>query len=139
MLFIILTSVVKVCSFQDVNDFEIKEDGETVISGKLGSALVGGVLLGVIGAIARASEKSKIKKKCSRTDMFIYINDLTEPVVTMNIFNKRYKVKKLKNDYVIREMIGLLTYAKNQPQNDTKTPFDMKKYNELSETSKKKK
>ena len=35
-------------------------------------------------------------------------------------------------------MIGLLTYAKIQPQNDTKTPFDMKKYNELSETSKKK-
>ena len=63
MLFIILTSVVKVCSFQDVNDFEIKEDGETAISGKLGSALVGGVLLGVIGAIAGASEKSKIKKK----------------------------------------------------------------------------
>lgn len=48
MFFIILTSVVKVCSFQDVNDFELKEDGETVISGKLGSALVGGVLLGGI-------------------------------------------------------------------------------------------
>ena len=42
------------------------------------------------------------------------------------------------NDFDLREMIGLLIYAKNQPQNDTKTPFDMKKYNELSETSKKK-
>ena len=38
----------QVCSFQDVNDFELKEDGETVISGKLGGALVGGVLLGGI-------------------------------------------------------------------------------------------
>lgn len=68
--------------------------------------------------------------------MVIYISDLTEPVVMMNIFDKRYKVKKF--DYVIKEMIGILTYAKNQPQNDTKTPFDMKKYNELSETSKNK-
>ena len=42
------------------------------------------------------------------------------------------------NVFELREMIELLTYAKNQPQNDTKTPFDMKKYNELSETSKKK-
>lgn len=42
------------------------------------------------------------------------------------------------NDFELREMIGLLTYAKNQPQNDTKTPFDMNKYNELLETSKKK-
>lgn len=63
MFFIILTSVVKVCSFQDVNDFELKEDGETVISGKLGSALVGGVLLGGIGAIAGASGKKKNKKE----------------------------------------------------------------------------
>ena len=125
-------SKVKVCSYKDINDFELKEDGETIISGKSGSALVGGALFGGVGAVVGASGKRTAKNKCTSSDLTIYINDLNEPVLTFNIFNSLYLLLKAQKDNVVREMIGLLTYIKNQPENSDAVSFDMNRYTEIS-------
>lgn len=125
-----LMSKVKVCSYKDINDFELKEDGQTIISGKSGSALVGGALFGGVGAVIGASGKRTATNKCTSSELTIYINDLNEPVLTFNIFDSTYVLLKAQKDNVVREIIGLLTYIKNQPENPETTPFDMHSYTE---------
>lgn len=109
-----LTSKVKICSYKDINNFELKKDGETIISGSSGRAFAGGVLAGTTGAIIGGSGKKTAKNKCISADLTIYINDLQDPVFTFNIFDSKYVLRKSKEDEVIHEMIGILTYIKNQ-------------------------
>ena len=127
-----LTSKVKVCSYKDIIDFELKEDGQTIISGKSGSALVGGIMLGGVGAVIGASGKRKVTNKCTSSELRIYINDLNEPVLTFTIFDSTYFLHKAQKESVVMEIIGLLTYIKNQPENPKTIPFDMDIYTTLS-------
>ena len=53
----------KIYDYKDLIKYEVIEDGETVISGNAGKAVVGGILFGGIGAVAGAAASRTIKER----------------------------------------------------------------------------
>ena len=68
--------------FDDIADYELIDDGETVISGGFGKAVAGGVLFGVAGAmIGGATAKKKQTPVCTDLKIKITLKDINDPVV----------------------------------------------------------
>lgn len=80
----------EVFRFEDLIDFELVEDGNSVVSGGLGGAVVGGFLFGGIGAIVGSNASSKkISKEVTNLDVVLKINSEWYPKEKMNvIFSK---------------------------------------------------
>lgn len=81
----------KFMKFSDLLEFEIYEDGNSIAKGKTGRALVGGVLFGVVGAVAGSAGKKEIKNTCSALQVRIRVNDLQCPEITMPIIMSETK------------------------------------------------
>ena len=65
-----------VYSFDDVEEYELNEDGESVTKGGLGRAAAGGLLLGGVGAVVGGVTGSKkTKGVCTKMDIVISIKD----------------------------------------------------------------
>ena len=68
-------------SFDEVLGVELLEDGETVVKGGAGGALVGGLLFGGVGAMVGASTSARrTNGKCSSLKIKITLNDYYHPV-----------------------------------------------------------
>lgn len=68
-------------SYKDIIDFELIEDGSSMIKGGVGRALVGGMLFGGIGAIVgSAAGKKKVKQTCTNLVVKITVNNIATPV-----------------------------------------------------------
>lgn len=64
--------------YNDIIDFELLEDGESITKGGLGSAIVGGALFGSVGAVVGGTiEKKKTKQE---------ITELKIKIITKNTF-----------------------------------------------------
>jgi hypothetical protein len=79
--------------FDRIRDCEILKDGEVIYkksAGRtIGGALVGGVLLGGVGAIIGGlSGGSKGREKINSAALKIYTNDIDNPSIQLNIFDK---------------------------------------------------
>lgn len=75
-------------SFDDVVDFELIEDGNTVSSGGLGRAVVGGVLFGGAGAVVGAvTGGKKTKQTCKELRLKITMNSIENPVVYVDFIH----------------------------------------------------
>jgi hypothetical protein len=79
------TPIFKRYDFKDVISSEIVEDGEQIIKtsrgSQLGGAIVGGVLLGGVGAIIGGlSGKKKANDKVKEIKLLITVNDMQSPV-----------------------------------------------------------
>ncbi len=73
-------------SFDDILDFELIEDGNSVTKGGIGRAVVGHVLAGGIGAIVGGiTAKRKTKSTCTRLQIKITLNNITTPAVLVNL------------------------------------------------------
>ena len=72
---------IKISPYKDLLDFEIIENGESVIQGRTGSSLLGGAVLGVAGAIAGASGSKRISSQCTELSIKIAINDTSKPYI----------------------------------------------------------
>ncbi len=78
--------------YEDVVNFELLEDGNSVASGGLGRAAVGGALLGGFGAVVGASTgKKKSKKTVTKLQLKITLNDLSNPVEEINFITSEFK------------------------------------------------
>lgn len=76
-------------NFTDLNDYEVYEDGDSIVKGRAGSTLVGGALFGGVGAIAGAARSRPVKRICSQMELRLYVNDIQNPVITIPLlFNK---------------------------------------------------
>lgn len=85
-------------SFEDILSYDILEDGETVTTGGLGSAAVGGMLFGGVGAIVGGvTGKRKTKGTCSSLQVKITLNDIQCPAVYIPLLSM--KVKKESEAY----------------------------------------
>lgn len=91
----------KIYNFADIIDFELLEDGDSVVKGGLGRAIAGGVLFGGVGAIVggvTGNKKSKavcnsLKIKITVKSMFNpteYINFITTPTKKDSILYTTY-------------------------------------------------
>ena len=101
------------CIYDDLLDFELFEDSQSVIKGRSGSAAVGGLLFGGIGALVGASGSKKIKEYCSSMYINIVTNDLKLPnmkiVIIKNQTNRNsYEYKNALNK--ANEFIGVLKF-----------------------------
>ena len=92
-LFCLLTRVNKdvipnIVPYSDIVSVEIAEDGSSVTKSsrgsQLGGAIVGGVLLGGVGAVVGGlSGKKKTTQKVSRVDLRVVIDNTSEPTYTL--------------------------------------------------------
>ena len=81
-----------VYNYTDIVDFELLEDGDSVVKGGLGRALVGGALFGGTGAIVGGvTGKRKNKGICNSLKIKVTINDINNPVVYITFLNTATK------------------------------------------------
>lgn len=82
----------KVYNYNDIVDFELLEDGETVSQGGLGRALVGGVLFGGVGAVVGGvTGNRKNKGICNSLKIKVTLKDMNNPVVYITFLNSQTK------------------------------------------------
>lgn len=84
----------KIFSFDELVDFELIEDEGAITKGGLGSAVVGGVLLGGVGAIVGSNVGAKKSKKTVESlYLKINLNDVDFPCVFVPYITKETKTK----------------------------------------------
>lgn len=86
-----------IVSYEDIVSFEVMEDGETISSGGLGRALVGGVLFGGAGAVVGAVTAKRKKKYCNNLQVKLIINDINTPTLYVSFINGNTKINS--NEY----------------------------------------
>jgi hypothetical protein len=110
----------KFFNYSDIIDFEIYEDGKSVMKGRTGSAIAGGLLFGVAGAVIGASRSRNVNEICKTLQVRIYVNDLQKPEIIVNIIN--FDMDKNSHLYTAcinqaKEIIAVLNYVMhNQTQ-----------------------
>ena len=107
----------KTYSFSEVISYEVYENGVSKVQGRAGSALVGGLFFGAVGAIVGSSMNRSVNEKCNNLKLFIRIKDFDCPNMIISFvdgedFDKtgsRYKniVENLQN------VCSLLEYMMN--------------------------
>ena len=105
----------KIIKFNEVLDFEIFENGNSVVSSRTGSAVVGGLLFGGLGAVAGASGSRTISEKCSNLKLKIYTNNIQYSVIMLDFLEKGISKSSALYEQlteVINEMISLLKIAR---------------------------
>lgn len=109
-----------VYEYSDIVDFELLEDGESVSSGGLGRALVGGALFGGAGAIVGGvTGKKKTRGICSSLKLKITLKNINNPVVYVNFIETDMKKDGIiyKNAYkMAHECLSVLELICNQQQ-----------------------
>lgn len=100
--------------FEDIRDYELLEVNAQVTRGGLGSAVLGGVLLGGVGAIAGSVIGKNSKKMVENLFLRVDINDLEYPCVYVNfiespvpITSGRYK-RALEDAHNAVSRLGLI-------------------------------
>ena len=91
------TEYPQIMDYNDLLNFEIVEDGESVVQGRSGSVLVGGMLFGGIGALAGASRSKKISNTCTNLSIKLIVNNVKKPLISIPIISET--VKKSSNYY----------------------------------------
>lgn len=104
-----------ILKFEEILDFEIFENGNSVVSSRTGSTIAGGLLFGGLGAMAGASGSRTISDNCSTLKLNIYTNKVQNSVITLDCLEK--SIPKTSNEYeelknIINKMIGFLKIAR---------------------------
>lgn len=76
---------------EDIIDFELIEDGDSISKGGVGRALIGGALFGGVGAIVGGSTGHKQKKTCTKLQIKITMNSIDKPTVYIDLVNTELK------------------------------------------------
>ncbi|MEG1641727.1 MAG: SHOCT domain-containing protein [Synergistaceae bacterium] len=78
-------------NYTDLIEYQIFENGNTLIKGTTGDAVVGGLLFGVVGAIAGASSSKEIKDTCDEMTLYITVNDLQKSQIKIELITTETK------------------------------------------------
>ena len=73
--------------FSLVSSYEIYEDGNSVVKGSAGRALIGGAFFGITGAIIGSSGKRKIESNCNELKLLIRLNEINSPLIELVAIN----------------------------------------------------
>ena len=77
-----------ILKYSDLLDFEIVEDGNSILEGRSGSALLGGALFGTTGAIIGASRSRTLKATCSNLSVKILLNCVSTSAIFFTLLDK---------------------------------------------------
>lgn len=106
--------------FGQIIDYELFEDGASVVSGKSGGALLGGILAGAAGAVIGGAGKRSSTEYVNSMQLRVTVNDLKSPSIIFNVpFG--FLVTRLERgtpgyrdvSEKVHEMIALLSYMQN--------------------------
>jgi len=87
-------------AYSSIVAFELLEDGESQISGGLGSALVGGILFGGVGAIVGGVTGIKTSSKlCKSLMLKVTVNNMNNPVVMLTFLEDAYGVETSSSNF----------------------------------------
>ena len=84
--------------YSDLLEYSIVEDGESILQGRVGSAITGALLFGGIGAIAGAARSKKIKNKCRSMEINIVLVGFEDSLVRIPLIT--YEVETSSTTYV---------------------------------------
>lgn len=98
----------KIINFEKILDFDVYEDGDSLISGGLSQALIGGLAFGGVGAIVGAViGKKRTQNVVNQLKLKITINDISNPLIILNILDE--EVKRESEKY--RELLTIVEEA----------------------------
>lgn len=107
---------VSIYDYEDILGYEVQEDGESIAQGRMGSALVGGLVFGMAGAVIGSAGSRKQTNKCSDLSLVIFLNNLSVPKETIKFIlaptdktSAAYKDAKER----INEALGAMKYIEN--------------------------
>lgn len=127
----------RIYKFDDIVEYELLEDGDTITKGGLGSAIVGGVLLGGVGAVVGGVTGGKKSKTIINSlKIKITVNDFQNPTVYIDLINTKTKSDSFvyKTNYNAAQQI-LSIFSLIQKQNDNQqveTSYDESKSSVVS-------
>ena len=124
-------------SYDQIVSFELLENGESVASGGVGRAALGGVLFGGVGAVVGATTRS-YKSVCEELKIKVTVRNYKDPafyipliVLQTNKSSSDYK-EKMKMAQNILSKLQLITSADTQDKPATTDKFEeIKKYKNL--------
>lgn len=97
-------------SYEDIIEFELLEDGETITKGALGSAIAGGILFGGTGAIVGGITGKKTTRKVIETfKIKIVINNIDNPVEYIDLISKKTKTNSSAYEKAYRDAHKILS------------------------------
>lgn len=109
--------------FDEVIDYELTEDGETITKGGLGSAVAGGVLFGGVGAIVGATTGAKKTKALVKSiNLRITLNNKYIKLVNIELIpmstnckagSLTYKAYKITADHLISMLDSMIRQAQD--------------------------
>ena len=76
-----------IIKFKDVLSYEIYEDGNSVVKGSAGRALIGGAFFGVAGALVGSSGKREISNYCQSLKLLVRINNIDQPLLEISFIS----------------------------------------------------
>lgn len=87
-----------VYAYDDLLNFGLVEDGNTLTKGGKGRALAGGIMFGAVGAIVGGvTADRKTSATCSKMQVVINVNNLKNPALFIDLISK--EVPKNSSDY----------------------------------------
>lgn len=116
----------KIYNFDDIIEYELLEDGDSITKGGLGRAIVGGALLGGVGAVVGGvTGTRKTKAVINSLKIKITINQTSNPCVYVNLINSPTKSDSFIYKTVYssaQEILSTLSIIENQSKstNDNK-------------------
>lgn len=73
--------------YNEILDFELIENDETIVKGGAGKALVGGLLFGTTGAIIGSSGNKKASAIVQKVEIIVRLRDMNYPTISYSIIN----------------------------------------------------
>ena len=109
----------KCFNFEDLIDFEIVENGSSVIQSKIASTLAGGILLGGVGALAGANGRKQINDICNSLILKMYFSDngavcITEKINERPLYKNSIEYQSLSS--TVDNIVSVLKYVKQQAE-----------------------
>lgn len=105
--------------FSDLIDFELSQDGMSILSGNEREALMGGILFGTTGAVIGASTSREVQEYCSSLYVALTVNNIESFRVKIPLITERTSKASRKYSFALeraKEMIALLQLIKNDPE-----------------------
>ena len=108
-----------VIHFKDILSYEVYEDGNSVVKGSAGRALIGGAFFGVIGALVGSSGKRRVSNYCSSLKLLIRVNDIDNPQIEISFINSQIDKNSFTYKTCIKSLQKITSYFEYMINNKT--------------------
>ena len=102
-------------NFSELIDFEVHQDGDTIISGNTGDALLGGLVFGTVGAIVGSAGAKDAVQNCTDLHVDILFNDVAHLRQELPFITHAVTKQSLEYKYAVvsvKEVVAVLTFIK---------------------------